>query len=108
MGCDGNNNVKDRDQKIEPIKENIEIKDQPKEEKNEPIQKKPGGRRSSLKMHNPRNKMEPQNLVVSLKGNKRHSVSFGQSNTFQFKAMKAMFQESHDVENSKKINDEEH
>ena len=108
MGCDGNNNVKDRDQKIEPIKENIEIKDQPKEEKNEFIQKKPGGRRSSLKMHNPRNKMDPQNLVVSLKGNKRHSVSFGQSNTFHFKAMKAMFQESHDVENSKKLNDEEH
>ena len=59
MGCDGNNNVKDRDQKIEPIKENIEIKDPPKEEKNEPIQKKPGGRRSSLKMHNnPRNKLD--------------------------------------------------
>ena len=39
---------------------------------------------------------------------KRHSVSFGQSNTFQFKAMKAMFQESHDAEKPKKLVEADH
>ena len=47
-------------------------------------------------------------LGVNIKGNKRHSVSFGQSNTFQFKQMKAMFQESHDIDKPKKLNEEEH
>ena len=63
-------------------------------------------RRSSLKAGGAGNKLDPQNLL-KIKG-KRHSVSFGQSNTFQFKAMKAMFQESHDVDKPKKSTEEEH
>ena len=63
-------------------------------------------RRSSLKSGDGSNKLDPQNLL-KFKG-KRHSVSFGQSNTFQFKAMKAMFQESHDVDKPKKSTEEEH
>ena len=63
-------------------------------------------RRSSLKTGDGSNKLDPQN-ILKLKG-KRHSVSFGQSNTFQFKAMKAMFQESHDVDKPKKQTEEEH
>ena len=60
-------------------------------------------------MHNnPRNKLDPQALLMGLKGSKRNSVSFGQSNTFQFKQMKAMFQESHDIDKPKKLNEEEH
>ena len=54
---------------------------------------KPKGRRSSLKTHDA-NQLESAALKVK---NKRNSVSWGQSNTFQFKAMKAMFQESNDV-----------
>ena len=58
-------------------------------------------------MHNnPRNKLDPQALLMGLKGSKRNSVSFGQSNTFQFKQMKAMFQESHDIDKPKKFNKE--
>ena len=121
MGCDGTNNVKDRDQKVDinndikdPLKdEKAEQKEQKAEQKVEqkvePLQKKNGGRRSSLKMHNnPRNKLDPQALLMGLKGSKRNSVSFGQSNTFQFKQMKAMFQESHDIDKPKKLNEEEH
>ena len=63
-------------------------------------------RRSSLKTGDGSNKLDPQNLL-KIKG-KRHSVSFGQSNTFQFKAMKAMFEESHDAAKPKKITTEEH
>ena len=63
-------------------------------------------RRSSLKSGEGSNKLDTQNLL-KFKG-KRHSVSFGQSNTFQFKAMKAMFQESHDVDKPKKSTEEEH
>ncbi len=63
-------------------------------------------RRSSLKSGDGSNKLDHQNLL-KFKG-KRHSVSFGQSNTFQFKAMKAMFQESHDVDKPKKSTEEEH
>ena len=54
---------------------------------------KPKGRRSSLKTHDA-NQLESAALKVK---NKRNSVSWGQSNTFQFKAMKAMFQESNDI-----------
>ncbi len=124
MGCDGTNNVKDRDQKVDinndikdPLKEDkAEQKEQKEkkveqkvEQKVEPLPKKNGGRRSSLKMHNnPRNKLDPQALLMGLKGSKRNSVSFGQSNTFQFKAMKAMFQESHDAEKPKKFVEAEH
>ena len=121
MGCDGTNNVKDRDQKVDinndikdPLKdEKAEQKEQKAEQKVEqkvePLPKKNGGRRSSLKMHNnPRNKLDPQALLMGLKGSKRNSVSFGQSNTFQFKQMKAMFQESHDIDKPKKLNEEEH
>ena len=69
-------------------------------------QQKPAGRRSSLKAGGSGAKLDPQNLL-KFKG-KRHSVSFGQSNTFQFKAMKAMFQESHEADKPKKANEEEH
>ena len=121
MGCDGTNNVKDRDQKVDinndikdPLKEEkAELKEQKAEKKGRTkswtTSKKNGGRRSSLKMHNnPRNKLDPQALLMGLKGSKRNSVSFGQSNTFQFKQMKAMFQESHDIDKPKKLNEEEH
>ena len=70
-------------------------------------EKKPAAvRRSSLKTSDSGSKLDPNNLL-KIKG-KRHSVSFGQSNTFQFKAMKAMFQESHDADKPKKANEEEH
>ena len=51
-------------------------------------------RRSSLKSHQPL-KFDPD-AVLKPKG-KRNSVSWGKSNTFQFKAMKAMFTESVDL-----------
>ena len=54
---------------------------------------KPKGRRSSLKSHET-NQLDAAALKLK---NKRNSVSWGQSNTFQFKAMKAMFQESNDI-----------
>ena len=69
--------------------------------------KKPSARRSSLKATDSGSKLDPQN-ILKIKGGKRHSVSFGQSNTFQFKAMKAMFQESYDADKPKKSNEEEH
>ena len=62
---------------------------------------KPKGRRSSLKTHD-NSQLAPSDLV-KLK-NKRNSVSWGQSNTFQFKAMKAMFQETNDI--NKPVKDE--
>ena len=55
---------------------------------------KPKGRRSSLKTHN-NGQLDPSHLM-KIK-NKRNSVSWGQSKTFQFKAMKAMFQETSDI-----------
>ena len=63
-------------------------------------------RRSSLKTHDPNNKLDTEALN-KLK-NKRNSVSWGQSNTFQFKAMKAMFQESNDINKPKKETEEKH
>ena len=77
------------------------------ENPNNTNQNKPSGRRSSLKASDSGTKLDPQNLL-KIKGGKRHSVSFGQSNTFQFKAMKAMFQESHDAEKPKKFVEEDH
>ena len=77
------------------------------ENPNNTNQDKPSGRRSSLKASDSGSKLDPQNLL-KIKGGKRHSVSFGQSNTFQFKAMKAMFQESHDAEKPKKFVEEDH
>ena len=77
------------------------------ENPNNTNQNKPSGRRSSLKASDSGSKLDPQNLL-KIKGGKRHSVSFGQSNTFQFKAMKAMFQESHDAEKPKKYVEEDH
>ena len=50
------------------------------------------GRRSSLKCSD----NNAQNLLKFK--NKRHSVSWGKSDTFQFKQMKATFQETKDVE----------
>ena len=70
-------------------------------------QEKKQGRRSSLKATDSGSKLDPQN-ILKIKEGKRHSVSFGQSNTFQFKAMKAMFQESHDADKPKKLTEEEH
>ena len=60
------------------------------------------GRRSSLK---PQDSHQLGTLKIK---NKRNSVSWGQSNTFQFKAMKAMFQESHEADKPKKQTEEEH
>ena len=70
-------------------------------------QEKKQGRRSSLKATDTGSKLDPQN-ILKIKEGKRHSVSFGQSNTFQFKAMKAMFQESHDAEKPKKFVEADH
>ena len=59
-------------------------------------------RRSSLKTpdNNPKN-------LLKLK-EKRHSVSWGKSDTFQFKQMKATFQESKDVEIPDKAKETKH
>ena len=65
-----------------------------------------GKRRSSLKGGDTNSKLEPKNLLKIKE--KRNSVSWGQSNTFQFKDMKAMFQESKDVEKPSKEKDEKH
>ena len=65
---------------------------------------KPKGRRSSLKTHDS-NQLESAALKLK---NKRNSVSWGQSNTFQFKAMKAMFQESNDINKPSKENEAKH
>ena len=73
-------------------------------EKSEKIQQQNAPRRSSLKGSKP---IDAHNLLKLKKG-VRHSVSFGQSNTFQFKAMKAMFEESHDAAKPKKLTAEEH
>ena len=63
---------------------------------------------SSLKGSNTNNKLDPNNLLKLKKG-PRHSVNFCKSNTFQFKAMKAMFEESHDASaKPKKVTEEEH
>ena len=58
------------------------------------------GRRSSLK---PQDSHQLGTLKIK---NKRNSVSWGQSNTFQFKAMKAMFQESNDL--NKPVDEKKH
>ena len=64
-----------------------------------------GARRSSLKSSDT-NKLDPESLLKVK--NKRNSVCWGQSNTFQFKAMKAMFQESKDIDKPSKEKDEKH
>ena len=58
----------------------------------QPAKKLTEGRRSSLKT----NDNKSQKLLKFKE--KRHSVSWGKSDTFQFKQMKATFQESKDVE----------
>ena len=58
----------------------------------QPKKKLTEGRRSSLKTSD----NNTQNLLKFK--DKRHSVSWGKSDTFQFKQMKATFQESKDVE----------
>ena len=63
-------------------------------------------RRSSLKSYDKNSQLDTESLL-KLK-NKRNSVSWGQSNTFQFKAMKAMFQESKDVDKPSKETIEKH
>ena len=66
----------------------------------------PANRRSSLKSSDTNAKLDPESLL-KIK-NKRNSVSWGQSNTFQFKAMKAMFQEAKDVGKQSKETVEKH
>ena len=68
----------------------------------QPKKKLTEGRRSSLKTSD----NNPQNLI-NVKG-KRHSVSWGKSDTFQFKQMKATFQESKDVEIQDKTKEIKH
>ena len=68
----------------------------------QPKKKLTEGRRSSLKTSD----NNPQNLI-NVKG-KRHSVSWGKSDTFQFKQMKATFQESKDVEIPDKAKETKH
>ena len=63
------------------------------------------GRRSSLKSHN-NNQIDAAELL-KIK-NKRNSVSWGQSSMFQFKAMKAMFQESKEINKPTKETQEKH
>ena len=63
-------------------------------------------RRSSLKSSDTSSKLDPESLL-KIK-NKRNSVSWGQSNTFQFKAMKAMFQEAKDIDKPSKEKEEKH
>ena len=53
-------------------------------------------KRSSLKITNDNNKN-----LLNIKS-KRHSVSWGKSDTFQFKQMKATFQETKEVEGTDK------
>ena len=65
---------------------------------------KPKGRRSSLKSNN--NKLDSTELMKQK--NKRNSVSWGLTNTFKFKAMKAMFQESNDINKPRKYTTDEH
>ena len=76
----------------------------------ENTEKKPSNivscRRSSLKNNNLNSQLDPHSIGI-LK-NKRNSVSWGQSNTFEFKAMKAMFQESNEVNQHKKEDEERH
>ena len=73
---------------------------------NEGKPKLAAARRSSLKSSDLNAKLDPESLLKVK--NKRNSVSWGQSNTFQFKAMKAMFQESKDVDKPSKETAEKH
>jgi hypothetical protein len=63
-------------------------------------------RRSSLKASDTNTKLDPGSLLKVK--NKRNSVSWGQNNTFQFKAMKAMFVETKDIEKPTKETTEKH
>ena len=61
-------------------------------------------RRSSLKNRQPL-KFDP-NAIIKVK-DKRNSVSWGKSNTFEFKAMKAMFKEGEDLNKKESKEDKE-
>ena len=61
-------------------------------------------RRSSLKADNNGSKLGS----ILTRKNKRNSVSFGQSCTFQFKEMKATFKESKDLNTNEKEKAEKH
>ena len=54
-------------------------------------------RRSSLKCRQLVNKLDPDAILKAKPKGKRNSVSWGLSNTFEFKAMKATFQDSKDI-----------
>ena len=90
---------------IKENKEETEIKGKGPEVNAEKKEIK-GGRRSSLKGKGLQSQIDSVNLLQE-KG-KRHSVSFGQVNTFQFKAMKAMFAEAKVEEKPKRHSKEDH
>jgi hypothetical protein len=54
-------------------------------------------RRSSLKCRQLVNKLDPDAIMKAKPKGKRNSVSWGLSHTFEFKAMKATFQDSKDI-----------
>ena len=66
------------------------------------MSERPKGKRSSLKITNDNNKN-----LLNIKS-KRHSVSWGKSDTFQFKQMKATFQETKEVEGTDKEKEIKH
>ena len=63
-------------------------------------------RRSSLKFTDP-SKLDPTGMLNKAKG-KRHSVSWGNANTFQFKAMKAMFNEPGQIKEKNEESEKKH
>ena len=80
----------------------------PNEEKEGEKPKVTVPRRSSLKFKQP-TKLDP-NAIMSAKPTgkfKRNSVSWGKSNTFEFKSMKAMFTESEDINKKETEEDKE-
>ena len=77
-------------------------------EEKEEVKPKVTVRRSSLKFRQP-TKLDP-NAIMNAKPtgkSKRNSVSWGKSNTFEFKAMKAMFTESEDINKKETEEDKE-
>ena len=80
----------------------------PSEEKEEEKPKLTVPRRSSLKFRQP-TKLDPDAIMKAKPAGKfkRNSVSWGKSNTFEFKAMKAMFTESEDINKKETEEDKE-
>ena len=80
----------------------------PNEEKEEEKPKVTAPRRSSLKFRQT-TKLDPDAIMKAKPTGKfkRNSVSWGQSNTFEFKAMKAMFTECEDINKKETEEDKE-